>query len=268
MSLELTIDGAIARVVLNRPEKLNAMGPAFWEALVPTFAAIDEAPEVRVAILSAEGRAFTAGLDLMAMMPRIPAPTGAPDGSKTRRLHAFIRDLQAGFTAIERCRVPVIAAVHGVCLGGGIDMITACDVRLASADAIFSVRETKMAIVADVGTLQRLPAIIGQGHTRELVFTGRDIDAAHAERIGLVNRVLPDHAALMADAEALAAEIAANAPLAVQGAKQVLNEATRADIDRGLEYVATYNAGHLFTQDLGVAMAAFVSKQPPEYGGR
>lgn len=268
MSLELTIDGHIARVVLNRPEKLNAMGPGFWEALVPTFAAIDAADDVRVVLITAEGRAFTAGLDLIAMMPQIPAPGGAPDGSKKRRLHAFIRRLQAGFTAIERCRVPVIAAVHGLCLGGGIDMITACDVRLASADAVFSVRETKMAIVADVGTLQRLPAIVGQGHARELVFTGRDIDAAYAERIGLVNRVLPDRAALHAEAEALAVEIAANAPLAVQGAKHVLNEAVRHEIDRGLEYVATYNTGHLFTQDLGVAMAAFVSKQTPDYGGR
>lgn len=268
MSLELTIDGAIARVVINRPKKLNAMGPAFWDALVPTFQAIDDNLDVRVALITAEGRAFSAGLDLVAMMPQIPAPTAAPNGARTRKLHAFIRRLQAGFTAIERCRVPVIAAIHGRCLGGGIDMISACDVRLASADATFSVRETKMAIVADVGTLQRLPAIIGQGHTRELVFTGRDIDAAYAERIGLVNRVLPDRAALLADAEAVAAEIAANAPLAVQGAKHVLNEATRAEIDRGLEYVATYNTGHLFTQDLGVAMAAFVSKQTPEYGGR
>lgn len=268
MSLDLTIDGAIARVTINNPKKLNAMGPAFWDALVPTFEAINANAAVRVAILNAEGRAFSAGLDLMGMMPQIPAPTGAPDGSKQWRLHALIRKLQAGFTAIERCRVPVIAAVHGLCLGGGIDMITACDIRLASADAVFGVRETKMAIVADVGTLQRLPAIIGPGLTRELVFTGRDFDAAYAEKIGLVNRVLADKDALLGDAEALANEIAVNAPLAVQGAKQVLNEARRAEIDRGLEYVATYNTGHLFTQDLGVAMAAFVSKQDPEYGGR
>ena len=268
MSLELTIDGPIARVVLNRPKKLNAMGPAFWDALVPTFDAINADPAVRVAIVTAEGRAFSAGLDLMAMMPRLPTPGGAPDGSKAWRLHALIRGMQAGFTAIERCRVPVIAAVHGLCLGGGIDLITACDIRLASADAVFSVRETKMAIVADVGTLQRLPAIIGPGHTRELVYTGRDFDAAYAERIGLVNAVHPDRDSLHGAAEALAQEIAQNAPLAVQGAKQVLNEATRAEVDRGLEYVATYNVGHLFTQDLGVAMAAYVSKQPADFGGR
>lgn len=268
MSLELTIDGPIARVVLNRPKKLNAMGPEFWDALVPTFDAINTNSAVRVAIITAEGRAFTAGLDLMAMMPRMPAPSGAPDGSKAWRLHALIRSMQAGFNAIERCRVPVIAAVHGMCLGGGIDMIAACDIRIASADAVFGVRETKLAIVADLGTLQRLPAIIGPGHTRELVYTGRDIDAAYAERIGLVNAVHPDRDALHGAAEQIAQEIAQNAPLTVQGAKQVLNEGRRAEIDRGLEYVATYNVGHLFTQDLGVAVAAYVSKQPADFGGR
>jgi enoyl-CoA hydratase len=158
--------------------------------------------------------------------------------------------------------------VHGYCLGGGVDIITACDIRLAAADATFGVRETKIAMVADLGTLQRLPAIVGPGIARELVFTGRDFDAAYAERIGLVSRVLPDAEALREAAFAMAREIADNPPLAVQGAKRVMNEAVTREFDRGLEYVSTWNAAHVVTQDLGVAVTAFVSKQKPEFSGR
>ncbi len=266
--VQLTVDGAVAHVELDRPDKLNAMDPAFFEGMVTVFRDIDARADVRAAVISGRGRGFTAGLDVMAMMPRLPIQPGPPDGARQGRLHQLIRDLQQAFLVIERCRVPVIAAIHGPCIGGGVDLITACDIRLASADARFGVRETKMAIVADLGTLQRLPAIVGPGIARELVFTGRDFDAAYAERIGLVNRVLPDAEAVKQEALAMAAEIAANPPLTVQGAKRVMNEARRAEIDRGLEYVATWNTAHLITQDLGVAVAAFVSKQTPEYEGR
>lgn len=267
--IALEIEGPVARIELRNPEKLNAMGPWFWDEMAPTVARIDADPAVRVAIVSGAGRAFTAGLDLMGMMPRLPISRGGPpDGARQARLHATIRAMQAAVTCLERCRVPVIAAVHGYCLGGGVDLITACDIRLGAADAVFGVRETKLAMVADIGTLQRLPRIVGPGIARELVFTGRDFDAACAERIGLLNRVLPDREALMKAADALAAEIAENPPLAVQGAKRVMNEAVTADIDRGLEYVATWNAAHLVTQDLGVAVAAFVSREKPEYAGR
>ena len=262
------VDGHVGLLELNRPEKLNAMGPTFWDEAADMVAQINADRAVRVLVLSGAGRAFTTGLDLVGIMPRIPIQPGPPDGFKQARLHQLIRDMQGAVTAFERCRVPVIAAIHGYCLGGGIDLITACDIRLATADAIFSVRETKMAMVADVGTLQRLPHLVGQGIARELVFTGRDFDATYAERIGLVNRVLADKEALDAAALKLAQEIADNAPLAVQGAKRVLNEGIRAEVDQGLEYVATWNAAHLVTQDLGMAMAAFVSREKPEYSGR
>lgn len=258
----------VAHVQLNRPEKLNALGRAYFDEFPRVFREIDADPGVRVAVLSGAGRGFTAGLDVAEMMSELPLDVGGPDGARQARLHQFIRDAQATVTAVERCRVPVIAAVHGPCIGGGIDIITACDIRLAAADAVFSVRETKMAIVADMGTLQRLPHIVGPGVARELVFTGRDFDAAYAERVGLVNRVLPDAEALRKDAAELAQEIAENPPLTVQGAKRVMNEATRADVDRGLEYVATWNTGHLVTQDLGMAVTGFVTKQKPEFSGR
>ena len=267
--LRIERDGAVAQLVLDRPKKLNAMGPAFWDEFVPAGEQLDADEAVRAVVVRAEGRAFTAGLDLMAMMPKLPiAPGEAPDGARQARFHRMIRSMQRCPTALERCRGPVIAAVHGPCIGGGIDLITACDIRFAAADATFSVRETKIAIVADLGTLQRLPRIVGPGVARELTFTGRDFDAAEAARIGLVNRVLPDAEACVAHAMQVAHEIAANPPLTVQGAKHIMNEATRYETDRLLEQVATWNVGHLVTQDLGVAVTAFLTKQPPEYAGR
>ena len=266
--INLTVDGHIGYVTLDYPKKLNALGPWFWDEMPRVFREVDENRDIRVVILSANGRAFTAGLDLMAMMPRLPVGGGPPDGLRQARLHQLIRDLQTAITCVERCRVPVIAAVHGHCIGGGIDLITAADIRLASADAVFSVREVKLSIVADLGTLQRLPRIVGEGHARELSLTGRDFDADHAQRIGLITQLHADRDALLAAADALAAEIAANPPLAVQGTKRVMNESHRADTDRTLEYVATWNSAHLITQDLGVAVTAFVSKQTPEFSGR
>jgi len=157
---------------------------------------------------------------------------------------------------------------HGACIGAGMDLITACDIRVASADAKFSVRETKIAMVADVGTLQRLPRVIGDGPARELIFTGRDIDAARALAIGLLNDVLPDPDAVHAHARQLAHEIAANSPLAVQGAKQVLGFACRREVDAALDYVALWNSAFLHSEDLTEAMTAFMQRRPPNFRGQ
>jgi enoyl-CoA hydratase len=262
-------DGAIARVVLAAPERLNALGPEFWDAFPSALREIDRDRSVRCAVLVGDGRAFTSGLDVVRMLPLVPLSNGAgADGARQQELHELIRRMQAAITAAERCRVPVIAAVHGWCIGGGVDLITACDLRLCSADAVFSVRETRLAMVADVGTLQRLPAIVGPGRARELVFTGRDFGADEALRYGLVEQVLPDRDALHAAAAELARVIAANPPLAVQGAKRVLVEADRARVDQGLEYVATWNAAHLDSQDLRAAFAAAATRQKATFEGR
>ncbi len=268
--LELEKRDHVAWLTLNRPDKLNALGREFWQGMAPLFAELDADRDVRVVVIRGAGRAFTAGLDLMGTLQDLPIdPSGGPpDGRRQAELHALIRSMQAAVTCVERCRVPVIAAIHGHCLGGGVDLATACDIRLCSADATFGVRETRLAMVADIGTLQRLPALVGPGVARELVFTGRDFDAAEALRIGLVNRVLDDPEALAAAAGALAAEIAAQAPLAVQGAKRVMNEQERARIDQSLEYVATWNAAHLVTRDLAAAMQAFATRAPAKFEGR
>jgi enoyl-CoA hydratase len=175
--------------------------------------------------------------------------------------------MQATMTSVADCPKPVIAAVHGWCIGGGVDLITACDIRLAAADAVFSVRETRIAIVADVGTLQRLPGIVGDGHVAELAFTGKDVPAARAKEIGLVNDVHPDSAALHTAAHALAAEIAANSPLAVQGTKAVLRASRNRSVADGLDYVAVWNSAFFPSNDLTEAMSAFIEKRPPAFKG-
>jgi enoyl-CoA hydratase len=262
--------GAVVRITMSRPEKRNALGPEFWDGMVPLMAGIDADPGVRCAVLDGDGPAFTAGLDLVRMAGALPIDLGPapPDGLRQQQLHALIRRLQQSITCVERCRVPVIAAIHGPCLGGGVDLITACDIRLCAADALFGVRETRLAMVADVGTLQRLPAIVGPGRARELVYTGRDFGADEALAMGLVERVLPDRTALLDAALELATTIANNPPLAVQGAKRVLVEADRARIDASLEYVATWNAAHLRSRDLSAALAAATTKQKPTFEGR
>jgi enoyl-CoA hydratase len=183
-------------------------------------------------------------------------------------MYRRIRELQASFTSLADSPKPVIAAIHGYCLGAGIDLITACDIRLAAVDAKFGVRETVMGLVADVGTLQRLPAIVGPGHVAEMVYSGRDIDADRALRIGLVNDVYPDADATLSAALDLAETIAANSPLVVQGAKRVLKAGEGQTVAEGLDYVAVWNAAFLLSDDLTEAMTAFVEKRTPEFKGQ
>jgi len=181
---------------------------------------------------------------------------------------AGVKRLQHSISSVADCPKPVLAAIHGYCIGGGVDLASACDIRLASADAVFSVRETKVAIVADLGSLQRLPHIIGKGHVAELAFTGKDITAARAKEIGLVNEVFADADAVVSGARAMAAEIASNSPLAVEGTKAVLTAGEGRSVAEGLDYVAAWNAGFLQSDDLVEAMAAFMAKRPPEFRGR
>ena len=260
--------GHVGWVTLDRPEKLNALGLPFWEGgMADAVAALEADPAVRVIVVRGAGRAFTAGLDLQGVAPQIMPSGDGVDGARKAELHRMIRRWQASVSSVERCRVPTIAAIHGPCIGGGIDLATACDMRICSADAKFSVREVRIGIVADMGTLQRLPGIVGQGVARELALTGRDFGAEEALRIGLVNRVLPDPEALFAAAATLAEEVGALPPLAVQGTKAVMVQAEREKLDRGLEYVATWNAAHLLNQDLMRAFGAMMSGEPPTFEG-
>ena len=269
---------AVATLWLDRPEARNAMGVDLWRDLPRAMDALAGDTGVRAVVIAAEGPHFSVGLDLKAMGGMLSGGGGdgaAGEGSsrpsmaaRARGARANVLELQDSVTAVARCPKPVIAAVHGYCIGGGVDLIAACDIRLASADAVFSVREAKIAIVADLGSLQRLPAIIGAGHLAELAFTGKDISAERAKEIGLVNDVAADAAGVQKAAHALAVEIAANSPIAVQGTKAVLAANEGRTVAEGLDYVATWNAGMLASDDLIEAVTAFMEKRPPKFTGR
>ena len=254
--------GHVATLWLDNPDRRNALGMPFWNELPAAMKELEDDDAVRAVVLAARGRDFTVGLDLKSMMGTV---TGGekPFG----RLDEIVR-LQGSITSVAEMSKPVIAATHGYCLGGGIDLITACDIRYAAANTVFSIRETKIAIVADVGTLQRLPHIIGKGHVAELAYTGDDFGADYAKEIGLVSRVFPDADATVAAARELAERIGANSPLAVQGTKRVLNYCEGKTVEDGLRYVATWNAAFLMSEDLKEAMRAFAEKRPPKFEGR
>jgi enoyl-CoA hydratase len=194
--------------------------------------------------------------------------TSSSEVAKRINTYQQIKLMQQTFTAIADNPKPVIAAIHGHCIGAGVDLTTACDIRLAASDAVFSVRETRLAMVADVGTLQRLPHIIDPGRLAELVYTGRDWDADEALQIGFVSAVYFDAEATVEAALEMADAIAANSPLAVQGSKAVLNAARRRELDQNLDHVALWNAAFLYSDDLAESMQAFVEKRPPKFEGK
>jgi enoyl-CoA hydratase/carnithine racemase len=257
-------DGYITWLIFNRPEKRNTMTPDFFAGLSEIFPKLDDDPEVRVVVIKAEGKSFTAGLDLVESGGLIDS-LGA-DAREQLRKH--IMQLQESMNVIEKCRKPVIAAIHSHCIGGGIDLLSACDIRIASKDAIFSIREVKMAIIADLGTLQRLPTLIGHGRFRELALTGRNFNAEEALEMGFITHLCEDRESLYAEAKKLAEEIAGHSPIAVQGTKEVILFSRDKGIYPGMEYVAQKNAAALPCEDVIEAFSAFMEKRPPAFKGK
>ncbi len=261
--------GPVAWVYLNRPEKKNAMNPPAWKEPVDIFEDLDNDDEIRVIIMAGEGPCFSAGIDLVGMMPDLPELMDAEQkGGVKWRLLPKIKKLQDAMSCIEWCKKPVIAAIHGHCIGAGLDMATACDIRLCSADAGFCLKEAAVGFVADVGVLQRIPLIIGQGHARELAYSAKTISAERAREILLVNEVFDTKEALFDGAQALAEEIAANSPLAVQASKDVLNYGVGKSVDDGLSYVASMSTNIIPSHDLMEAVTAFMEKREPKFTGK
>ncbi len=254
----------IAHVVIDRPDKINAMNAAFWEELVQIFQWIDDTDAVRVVVISGAGKHFSSGIDLM-MLAALAQQLGKDVGRNARVMRRTILRLQGSFNAVDNCRKPVLAAIQGYCIGGAIDLVSACDMRYCASDAQFSIKEIDMGMAADVGTLQRLPRIIGDGIMRELAYTGRMVDAQEALRIGLVNRVFETYDTLLAGVMDIARAIAAKSPVAVRGTKEMIRYMRDHRVDDGLEYVATWNAAMLQSADLRVAMMAHMNKQNPEF---
>lgn len=263
-AFNVELNDKIAHVQINRPEKVNAMNADFWSEIRDIFAWIEATPEVRVVVLSGAGKHFSSGIDLM-LLAQVGGQLGKEVGRNARALKRKIEELQSSFNAVDNCSKPVIAAIQGYCLGGAIDLISACDMRYSTVDAQFAIKEIDVGMTADVGTLQRLPHIIGDGMMRELAYTGRTVLGEEAQRIGLVNSTYADQETLMQAVFAIAESIAKKSPIAVQGSKEMIRYMRDHTVADGLNYIATWNAAMLQAEDLRVAMAAHMSKQIPEF---
>ena len=262
--IEVRVDEGVAEIELARPDKFNAMDRDMFAAIGDTFRTLGRDPAVRAILLCGRGRHFTSGLDLEYASRQFP-PTSDPGRAAEARLR-HIEWLQDAFGAVEAARPPVVGVIHGGCIGAGVDLASACDLRVASADAFFQVAEVDVAITADLGTLQRLGHLIPHGLLRELTFTGRRMAADEAARYGLVNRVEADRDSALATGRELARTIAAKSPLAVAGAKRSLNYSRGRPVEEGLRDVALWNAATLVSADLAQAIQAKLGKTEPKFG--
>jgi enoyl-CoA hydratase len=265
----------VAHVQLRRPDELNTMIPAFWRELPEIVAEISDRGTVRALVLSSTGRHFSAGMDLAvfgggtnldAVTNGVTDPADAAELGRVRaNLRLNVLHLQEAFTALERARMPVLAAVQGGCIGGAVDMVCAADMRYATVDAFFCIQEINIGMTADVGTLQRLPKLIPEGIVREYAYTGRRMPAARAHELGFVNDVFVDQAAMLEAVHEIAAEIAAKSPLAVWGSKEMITYARDHSVHDGLNYVATWQAGMFHSQDMVEEFTAKAGKRATEH---
>jgi len=263
-TLNFTLIDHIAHVELNRPDKRNAMNMTLWEELQAAFQHCDQTDAIRVVLLTGAGPMFCAGIDL-SMFAQLQMPEQTCEGRKREHIRLFIKKLQDCLAAIEQCRKPVIAAVHGQAIGGALDMLACCDMRYCSEDALFSIKEIDLGMTADVGSLQRLPYIIGDGIMRELAYTGRMVKAEEAQRIGLVNQVYADRSAMLDAVTQLAHTIASKSPLAMRGTKEAILYTRDHSVADGLNYIATWNAAMIMSDDLQEAMRAMTEQRTPEF---
>ncbi|GAC1417691.1 MAG: crotonase/enoyl-CoA hydratase family protein [Candidatus Velthaea sp.] len=252
-ALRIERDAAIAHVVLAGPGKGNAMGPRTWTDLPAALEELEADPAVRAVVLSGHGEHFSFGLDVPAMLASFDLASDRGANARSDLLRQ-IKLMQAAFTRVAESPLPVIAAITGWCIGSGVELACACDIRYAQAGAKFSLREVQLAIVADLGGLQRLPGIVGEGHAREMALTGMNVDAERAERIGLVNAVVPE---AIAHAVEVARTIAGYSPLTVRGIKENMNAQAGKTIAAGLHDVAVWNAAFMQSDDFRTALEAF-----------
>lgn len=264
-TLEVTLDAGVATIALNRPDKANAMSEPMWYEIEQAMEWLDNTPEARVGVITGKGKFFTAGIDLTLLMGLGAKIEDDCDGRRREKLRRLILKLQDTLSSIERCRKPVLAAIHGACIGGGIDLITACDMRYCSANAYFTVKEIDVGMTADVGTLQRLPHLVGDGMARELAYTGRRVEGPEAQQMRLVNRCFDTPEALQAGVMEIARTIAAKSPLSIRGCKEMITYARDHTVADGLNYIATWNAAMLMSKDLFEAGAANMQKRDPVF---
>ncbi|NRA07532.1 MAG: crotonase/enoyl-CoA hydratase family protein [Myxococcales bacterium] len=263
---DVDLSDQIAHIQFKRPEAFNSMVPEFWSELPEIVSAFEADGEARAIVISSTGKHFTAGMDLAVFGSGGPGEEAeAETGRKRAALRRRILELQESFSCLDRARLPVLAAVQGGCVGGGVDLISACDMRYCTQDAFFCIQEINIGMTADVGTFPRLPHILPQGLVRELAYTGRRLPAEEAREAGLVNRVYESHEALLAGVMEVAAEIAARSPLAVWGSKEMINYARDHSIADGLDYIATWQTGMFQPADMAEAFAAKKEKRAARY---
>jgi len=257
----------VYQVEINRPEKLNAMNRAFWREMVECFNQIDGDKDCRAIVVTGSGRLFTAGIDIQDLAGVLMGNDEEDVGRKAFNLiKGTIPQFQESFTSIEKCTKPVIAAVHNACIGGGIDLITACDIRYCTSDAWFQVKEVDVGLAADVGTLQRLPKVVGNDSlVRELCYTARKMYAQEALQFGLVSRIFENKEDMVKSAIELATDISSKSPVAVQGTKVNLVYSRDHSVREGLEYVAQWNMSMLQSEDLIKAAMASMQKQKAKF---
>ncbi|MEM1324531.1 MAG: crotonase/enoyl-CoA hydratase family protein [Bacteroidota bacterium] len=262
---ECQVDQYIAKVMFNRPDKANALPEKGWQELKAIFDEMSHREDVRVVILHSSGKHFCAGIDLSLLMSFQQKFVLNCEGRKREQFLHTVRELQDCVNAIERCRKPVIAAIQGGCIGGGVDIVSACDMRYCQAEAYFSIREIDMGMVADLGTLQRLPKLIPFGVAAEMAYTGRKVGGEEAVRIGLVNRTYPSEGAMMEEVEKIAATIAAKSPLSIRGTKEVLQYARDHSVAEGLQQIQLWNAAMFLSNDLMEAFQSKMEQRKPSF---
>jgi enoyl-CoA hydratase len=260
---ELGVDAGVAHLKLNRPERMNTMTPVFFAALRDAVRGLHGDGRTRVLVISSTGRHFSAGMALEAFDGDDVIGTATP--RQRLAFHDMLRGLIDCFDVLDRARFPVLCAVQGGCIGGALDLATACDIRVCSADAFFTVQEIQIGMMADVGVLQRLAKIVPQGVAREMAYTGDRVGAQRALAIGLVNAVLPDHAALLEHVLGLAKNIAAKSPLAIAGSKLALNDARDLGVRDALERMALLQSAIIDPDDIARAIAAWKDKRAGEF---
>lgn len=260
------VEPSVAHLRLARPESLNTMVPEFWSELPRVVRELDRTGETRVLVISSTGRHFSAGMDLSVFTSgAVPVASDAEVGRVRANLRLLVKNLQDSFSCLERARFPVVAAIQGGCIGGAVDMVCACDLRYASRDAFFCIQETNIGIVADVGTLQRLPKLIPEAVAREWAYTGDRIPARRAWEVGFLNGIFDDHESLVEGALEVARRIAKKSPLVVWGVKEAITYARDHSVEDALDRVALWQTGMLQPTDMVESFAAKEQGRDPEY---
>ena len=267
-SFEIDISDHVANLVLSRPDELNTMSRDFWVELGDVLEEINKNSEVRVVVMSSTGKHFCAGMDLSAFsngVDNIPDEKKPDHARIGEAVYRVAKELQGYITSLEKIRVPVIAAIHGGCIGGAVDLVTACDIRLASKDAFFCIQEINIGMAADVGTLQRLPKIIPDSKMREMAYTGRRMYADEAKETGLVSDTYESQEEMLAAANELAKVIASKSPVAIYGLKAVMNYSRDHSVSEGLEYNALWSGAMLSQKDMTEAITANMEKRDASF---